>query len=176
MATYIRASQSVSEQAMAFFMSNGCTLVWGMELKWKFLYHARMKKVKSGNRSSAAKSDGAPKNVDEYLARVPEPARSTLNKIRAAIRCAVPREATETISYRVPAFKYKGVLVWFAAFLNHCSFFPTASVVEAFKNELKGFSISKGTIHFPTDKPLPAALVKKMVKVRVAQNESKKRR
>lgn len=135
-----------------------------------------MKKVKSGNRGSAAKGNGGPKTVDEYLAGVPEPARSTLNKIRAAIRSAVPPEATETISYRIPAFKYKGVLVWFAAFRNHCSFFPTASVIDAFKNELKGYSISKGTIQFPTDKPLPAALVKKMVKVRVAQNESKKRR
>ena len=135
-----------------------------------------MKKVKSGNRSPAAKSSGAPKNVDEYLAGVPEPARSTLNKMRAAIRSAVPPEAAETISYRMPAFKYKGVLVWFAAFSNHCSLFPTASVVQAFKNELKGFSTSKGTIHFPTDKPLPTALVKKLVKARVAQNESKKRR
>ena len=129
-----------------------------------------MKKAKSGSRSSAAKGKGAPKNVDEYLAGVPEPARSTLNKIRAAIRSAVPPEATETISYRIPAFKYKGMLVWFAAFSDHCSLFPTAAVIEAFKNELKGFSTSKGTIHFPTDKPLPAALVKKLVKARVAQN------
>ncbi|MGH9397612.1 MAG: iron chaperone [Terriglobia bacterium] len=133
-----------------------------------------MEKVKSGNRSSAAKGNGAPKNVDEYVAGVPEPARSTLKKIRAAIRSAVPPEATETISYRIPAFKYKGVLVWFAAFSNHCSLFPTASVVEAFKNELKGFSTSKGTIHFPTDKPLPTALVKKLVRARVTQHESKK--
>ncbi len=93
-----------------------------------------------------------------------------------AIRSAVPPEATETISYRMPAVKYKGVLVWFAAFSNHCSLFPTASVVETFKNELKGFSTSKGTIHFPTDKPLPTALVKKLVKARVSQNKSKKRR
>jgi uncharacterized protein YdhG (YjbR/CyaY superfamily) len=135
-----------------------------------------MKKVKSGNRRSAAKGNGAPKDVDEYLAGVPEPARSTLNKIRAAIRSAVPPEATETISYRIPAFKYKGVLVWFAAFSNHCSLFPTASVVEAFKNELKDFSTSTGTIHFPTNKPLPTALVKKLVKARVAQSENKKRR
>jgi uncharacterized protein YdhG (YjbR/CyaY superfamily) len=106
----------------------------------------RMIKVKSGNRSSAAKGNGAPKNIDEYLAGVPEPARGTLNKIRAAIRSVVPPEATETISYGMPAFRYKGVLVWFAAFSNHCSLFPTASVVEAFKNELKGFSTSKGTI------------------------------
>ena len=135
-----------------------------------------MKKAKSGNRSSAAKGNGAPKNADEYLAGVPEPARGALNKIRAAIRSAVPPEATEAISYGIPAFKYKGTLVWFAAFSNHCSLFPTASVIEAFKNELKGFSTSKGTIHFPTDKPLPTALVKKLVKARVAQNESKKRR
>jgi len=135
-----------------------------------------MKKVKSVNRVSIAKGNSPPRDVDEYLARVQEPARRTLNRIRAAIRSAAPPEATETISYRMPAFKYHGVLVWFAAFSNHCSFFPTASVVEAFENELKGFSISKGTIQFPLDKPLPASLVKKMVKLRVAQNESKKRR
>jgi len=68
------------------------------------------------------------------------------------------------------------VLIWFAAFSNHCSLFPTAAVIEKFKKEVKGFTISKGTIQFPTDKPLPAALVKKMVKARVAQLESKKRR
>ncbi len=135
-----------------------------------------MKEVKSGRRRSAAKGKGAPKNVDEYLAGVPEPARSTLKKMRAAIRSAAPPEATETISYRMPAFKHKGVLVWFAAFSNHCSLFPTAAVIEAFKNELKGFSTTKGSIHFPTDKPLPTALVKKLVKARVAQNESKKQR
>ena len=134
-----------------------------------------MKKVESGHRRSAARGTGAPKNVDEYLASVPEPARGTLNKMRAAIRSAAPPEATETISYGMPAFKHNGVLVWFAAFSDHCSLFPTASVIEAFKNELKGFSTSKGTIHFPTDKPLPTALVKKMVKARVAQIEGKKR-
>ena len=96
--------------------------------------------------------------------------------MRAVIRSAVPPEATETISYGIPAFKYKGVLVWFAAFRDHCSLFPTASVVEAFKNELKGFSTSKGTIQFPTDKPLPIALVKKLVRARVTENESKRRR
>ena len=135
-----------------------------------------MKKAKVGIRTSAAKGKGAPTSIDEYLAGVPEPARTTLNKIRSAIRAAVPPEATEIISYRMPAFKYKGVLVWFAAFTNHCSFFPTAAVIEEFKNELRAYSISKGTIQFPTDKPLPAALVKKMVKMRVEQNESKKRR
>src|SRR5437773_5887067 len=122
------------------------------------------------------KGSAAPKNIDEYLATVPEPARGTLKKIRAAIQSVVPREATETISYGMPAFKHNGVLVWYAAFSNHCSLFPTGAVIEAFKKELKGFSTSKGTIQFSTEKPLPAALVKKMVKARVAQSESKKRR
>jgi uncharacterized protein YdhG (YjbR/CyaY superfamily) len=135
-----------------------------------------MKKPKSRHRRSVAKGSDPPKSVDEYFAGVPEPARSTLHKMRAVIRSAVPPEATETISYGIPAFKYKGVLVWFAAFRDHCSLFPTASVVEAFKNELKGFSTSKGTIQFPTDKPLPIALVKKLVRARVTENESKRRR
>jgi len=96
--------------------------------------------------------------------------------MRAAIRSAVPPEATEIISYRIPAFRHRVVLVWFAAFSDHCSLFPTAAVIGAFKKELKGFSTSKGTIHFPLDKPLPTALVKKLVKERVAQSENKKRR
>lgn len=135
-----------------------------------------MKRVKSGERKSKPKGAGTPKSVDEYMAAVPEPARSALNKMRAAIRSAVPPEATETISYRIPAFKQKRVLVWFAAFSNHCSLFPTAAVVEAFKSELKGFSTSKGTIQFPVDKPLPIALIKKLATARVTQNEGKKRR
>ena len=132
-----------------------------------------MKKTKPRDRGSATKPRRAPKTVDEYLAAVPRPARTTLEKVRAAIRSAVPREAIEVISYGIPAFKYKGVLVWFAAFSNHCSLFPTAAVIKRFRNELEGFVISKGTIQFPTDKPLPAALIKKMVKARVAQVESK---
>ena len=91
------------------------------------------------------------------------------------IRSAVPPAATETMSYGMPAFRYKEVLVWFAAFSDHCSLFPTASVIEAYKKELRGFYTSKGTIHFPTDKPLPAALIKKLVKARAAQVEGKKR-
>jgi uncharacterized protein YdhG (YjbR/CyaY superfamily) len=135
---------------------------------------ARVKKPRSTSRRSAPKRSGAPRNIDEYLAGVPEPARITLNKMRAAIRSALPPEASETISYRIPAFKYKVVLVWFAAFSDHCSLFPTASVIEAFKNELKSFSTSKGTIQFPADKPLPIALIKRLVKARVAQTKRKK--
>jgi len=135
-----------------------------------------MKKANSGSRGSAVKRNGAPKNIDEYLAGVPEPARSTLKQVRAVIRSAVPAEATECISYRMPAFKHKGVLVWFAAFSKHCSLFPTAAVIEAFKKELQGFSTSKGTIQFPTDKPLPAALLRKLVKARIAEQERKSQR
>jgi uncharacterized protein YdhG (YjbR/CyaY superfamily) len=135
-----------------------------------------MKKAKSSRRGSAAKRRVAPKSVDEYLAGIPEPARSTLNRIRAVIRSAVPREATEAISYGIPAFKYKGVLLWFAAFSNHCSLFPTSSVIKALKNELQGYEISKGTIHFPVDEPLPVALVKKLVKARMAEMKHKEQR
>jgi len=115
--------------------------------------------------------------VDAYLAKVPEPARSTLEKIRAAIRSAVPAEATEGLSYGMPAFHHKGALVAYAAFKKHCSFFPMqASLTDAMKEELQGYRTSKGTLQFPVDKPLPAALVKKMVKARVVENESRKAR
>jgi uncharacterized protein YdhG (YjbR/CyaY superfamily) len=124
-----------------------------------------MKKAKSGT----------PQSIDQYMAGVPEPARTTLKKMRTAIRSALPSDATETISYRIPAFKRKNILVWFAAFSDHCSLFPTASVIAEFKDELKGYSTSKGTIHFPLDKPPPIALIKKIVKVRVKQDQSKKR-
>ena len=117
---------------------------------------------------------GPPNDIDEYLAGVPEPARTTLNKIRAAIRSAAPPEATESIGYRIPMFRYKGGLVAFAAFSKHCSFFPmSASLLDDFEDELKGFRTSKGTIQFSVDKPLSLTLVKKIVKARVAQNERK---
>jgi uncharacterized protein YdhG (YjbR/CyaY superfamily) len=135
-----------------------------------------MKKATSTNRGPATKGNAAPKTVDEYLVAVPEPARTTLNKIRAVIRSVVPVEATEVISYGVPTFKYKVPVIWFAAFSNHCSVFPTASVIEAFENELKAYRTSKGTIQFPVDEPLPDALLKKMVKARIAQIELKTKR
>ncbi len=128
-------------------------------------------------KKTKAVSKAVPKTIDEYLARVPEPARTTLNKVRAVIRSAVPPEATETISYGIPTFKYKGSLVAFAAFKEHCSLFPMgASVLDAFERELKDFRVSKGTLHFPVDKPMPATLLKKIVTARIAQNELKSRR
>lgn len=114
----------------------------------------------------------AARTVDEYLASTPEPARSTLKHIRAVIRSMVPKETTEVISYRIPMFKYNGMLVGYAAFKNHCSLFPTGSgVLDQFEKELKGYRTSKGTIQFPSDKPLPDALVKKIVKARVKENK-----
>jgi uncharacterized protein YdhG (YjbR/CyaY superfamily) len=112
--------------------------------------------------------------VEAYLAKVPESARTTLEKMRAMIRAAAPKDATEAISYKIPSFQYKGGLVWYAAFKNHCSFFPMDhSLEEEFAEELKQYKTSKGTIQFPVDKPLPKALVARIVKTRVALNEVK---
>ena len=128
-------------------------------------------------RTSPPAGQRAPGTIDEYLASVPEPARSTLEKVRATIRAAAPPEATESISYRIPMFKYKGVLVGFAAFANHCGLYVTSpSVMQKFAPELGKYETSKGTIRFPVDKPLPATLIRKLVKARIAENESRKRR
>jgi len=126
--------------------------------------------------AAGKKGDGAAaKDVEAYLAGVPEPARTTLEKVRAMIRSVVPAEATEGLSYGMPAFRYRGALVGYAAFKDHCSFFPmNASLIDTMKEELKGYRTSKGTLQFPSDKPLPATLLKKMVKVRIAENERKK--
>ncbi|MGO9337764.1 MAG: iron chaperone [Terracidiphilus sp.] len=114
--------------------------------------------------------------VEAYLAQVPEPARTTLEKTRAMIRAAAPKDASEAISYKIPSFQYKGGLVWYAAFKNHCSFFPMDhSLEEEFAEELKKYNVSKGTIQFPVDKPLPKALVARIVKARVTLNEVKAR-
>ncbi|MFN7922291.1 MAG: DUF1801 domain-containing protein [Bryobacteraceae bacterium] len=116
------------------------------------------------------------KEVDDYLAAVPEPARTTLGKMRAMIRTALPEEATEGISYGMPAFKYKGPVAGYAAFADHCSMFVmSGTLLDDFKAELKGYKVSKGGVQFPLGKPLPAALVKKLVKARLALNEKKKR-
>jgi uncharacterized protein YdhG (YjbR/CyaY superfamily) len=119
-------------------------------------------------KAPAIGKDGT-KRVDEYIAAVPEPARSRLREMRAAIRSAVPAEAVEIISYQIPAFKTNKVLVWYAGFSKHCSLFPTASVIERFRDELAGFKVSKGTVQFPIEQALPIVLIKKLVKARVAQ-------
>lgn len=114
------------------------------------------------------KAKGALRTVDEYMALLPEPAQGKLQQVRALIRSVVPAGTTEIISYGVPAFKQTRVLVWYAAFANHWSLFPTAAVIEQFKDDLKGYTSSKGTIQFPLDKAVPTALIRKLVKARVA--------
>jgi uncharacterized protein YdhG (YjbR/CyaY superfamily) len=135
-----------------------------------------MKKAKSRNRHTARKPVAGTSDIDGYLAGISEPARTTLNKVRAIIRSVAPPEATEGISYGIPTFKYKGMLVSFAAFSDHCSLFPGAGPTIEFKNELKNFQTSKGTIRFAPNKPLPATLLKKLIKARIAENERKKGR
>jgi uncharacterized protein YdhG (YjbR/CyaY superfamily) len=124
-------------------------------------------------KSAKSNVDGV-RAVHAYLAKVPEPARTTLAKTRDVIRSVTPRETTEKLSYGMPAFYYKGALVAYAAFKNHCSFFPmNASLIDTMKEDLKSYRTSKGTLQFPLDKPLSATLLKKMVKARIAENERK---
>jgi len=113
------------------------------------------------------------KTIDEYLAALSDDKRAALERLRKIIQAAVPR-AEECISYQLPAFRLDGrMLVWFGAAANHCSFYPGA-VVEAHKDELRDYDTSKGTIRFQADKPLPAAIVRKLVKARIAESRSRK--
>ena len=131
-----------------------------------------MKKIKAG--STSVKKSAPAQTVDDYLAALPEEVRATLEKLRKVIKAAVPK-AAEVISYQIPMYKHHGMLVSFAAFKDHCSFFPGANPIATHKDELKAYETSKGTIRFPIGKPLPAALVKKLVKTRVAENEKRLR-
>ena len=112
-----------------------------------------------------------PATIDEYLARVSPDQRALLQKLRKTIRTVAPK-VEECISYGIPAFRLNGrSLVFFGAWANHCSFYPGSSAtLRKFQSDLKGFQISKGTIRFSPDKPLPLALVKKLVNARIAQN------
>lgn len=135
-----------------------------------------MKKRRSVRSGRTARRGSPLETVEQYVAAVPEPARSALRKLRSAILSALPAAATETISYRIPAFRYQEIVVWYAAFSDHCSLFPKASVIRAFRSELKGYSTSKGTIHFPIGRPLPVAMIKKIVKARIREIEAKRKR
>ena len=124
-------------------------------------------------KNDAARNDS---EVEKYLAKVPSEPRATLEKLRKTIRATAPK-AVEVISYGVPTFKLDGrMLVSYAAFKEHCSFFPGAAPIKAHEDELKSYETSKGTIRFPTSKPLPAALVKKLVKTRIAENDARKKK
>ena len=116
---------------------------------------------------------GKPKTTDEYLAELSEDKRAALEKLRRTIRAIVPA-AEECISYQLPAFRLDGkVLVWFGAGANHCSFYPGA-VVQDYKDDLKDYETSKGTIRFQPDHPLSATLVRKLIKARIAQNAAQR--
>src|SRR5512132_1218966 len=124
-------------------------------------------------RAKAAMKSSSSSEVDDYLADVSPEARATLEKLRQTIKAVVPR-AVEVISYQIPTFKLDGrMLVSYAAFKDHCSFFPGAAPIKAHEDELKSYQTSKGTIRFATGKPLPAALVKKLVRTRIKENEAR---
>ena len=113
--------------------------------------------------------------IDEYLAALSDDKRAALERLRKTIRAALPR-AEECISYQLPAFRLDGrVLVWFGAAANHCSFFP-GGIVEAFKDQLSDYEISKGTIRFQPDKPLPATLVRRLLKARIEADAARRSR
>jgi uncharacterized protein YdhG (YjbR/CyaY superfamily) len=114
-----------------------------------------------------------PTTIDQYIAGFPPEIQVILSKLRAAAKKAAP-QAMEKISYQMPAFYLNGNLVYFAAFKNHIGFFPTSSGVAAFQKELAKYATSKGTVHFPLDKPLPLDLIKRIVRFRVKENSPKK--
>jgi uncharacterized protein YdhG (YjbR/CyaY superfamily) len=110
------------------------------------------------------------KTIEEYLACLSDEKRAALEKLRKTIRAAAPK-AEERISYQLPAFRQDGMLVAFGATANHCAFYlMSSSIVEAHADELKNYDTSKGTTRFRADKPLPVALVRKLVKARIAEN------
>ncbi len=114
----------------------------------------------------------AAKNVDEYIAQFPPNVQATLNQLRQTIKAAAPK-AEEQISYMMPAYRYKGVLVYFGGFKNHIGFYAAPTGHEAFKKELSIYKSGKGSVQFPLDKPLPFKLITQIVKFRVKQNEEK---
>ena len=113
-------------------------------------------------------------SVEEYISTFSLPVQDLLGQLRKTIRGAAP-EAEELISYNMPAFKLKGMLVYYAGYEKHIGFYPTPSGIEGFKDQLKSFKTSKGAIQFPLDRPLPLDLVKDIVKFRVEENGEKER-
>ena len=113
-----------------------------------------------------------PDDVDDYIASYPKPVQLILEQVRATIKKTAP-EAEEVISYGMPAFKLNGILVWFAAHSKHIGFYPRVSGIEKFKKELSVYKNAKGSVQFPLDKPMPLALITKIVKFRVDENLQK---
>ena len=112
-------------------------------------------------------------SIDEYIRGFPEEVQVKLSKMRSSIRMAAP-QTIERISYQMPAFYFNGNLVYFAAYKKHIGFYPTSSGIAAFQKELASYKTSKGGVQFPLDKPLPLALIKRIVKFRVLENSQKK--
>ena len=115
-----------------------------------------------------------PESVDEYIKSFPKESRLLLEKVRQTVRKAAP-QAVEVISYSMPAYKLDGILVWFAAHTEHIGFYPGASGIAAFRNELAGYKGAKGSVQFPFDEPLPLELISKIVLFKVAENLQKAR-
>jgi len=113
-----------------------------------------------------------PENIDAYIGKFPAEVQKVLREVRTAIKTAAP-QAEEVISYSLPAFKWKGILVWFGAHTRHIGFYPRASAILAFKKELAPYHTAKGSVQFPFDEELPVALIKKMVVFRMRENEEK---
>jgi uncharacterized protein YdhG (YjbR/CyaY superfamily) len=115
------------------------------------------------------------RTVDEYVAALPKEARESLESLRKTIRQAAP-QAEEVIHYNMPAFRWNGMLVWYAAFKEHIGFYPRVSAIAAFNDKLAGYKTSKGAIQFPIEKPIPAGLVKRIVEFRLEENKQHKRK
>lgn len=111
----------------------------------------------------------SPKDIDEYIAGYPEEVQDILEKIRRTVQETAP-QAQETISYSIPTFKLEGYLVHFAAYKKHIGFYPTSSGIAKFKDELSAYKISKGTVQFPLDQPIPYDLIRRITAFRVAEN------
>ena len=118
------------------------------------------------------KGAGKPATIDEYLSRVSDAQRTALERLRTTIRRTIP-SAEECISYGMPGFRYDGkVLLWIGATATHCALYP-GGVVDQLEADLAGYETSKGTIRFQPERPLPAALVRRIIKLRIAQNAAK---
>ena len=130
--------------------------------------------IACSTRSTSTKPKSTFATIDEYLSSLTPNKRAALERLRKAVRAAAPG-AEECISYGIPAFRLGGrILVYFGAAKNHCSFYPGAFPIEVHKDELEDYDTGKGTIRFQADRPLPAALVRKLVKTRIAENAARK--
>ena len=113
-----------------------------------------------------------PKNIDEYIADFPDDVQASMEKVRAVIRKAAPR-AEEAIKYQIPTFVLNGNLIHFAGYKNHIGLYPGSRAIEEFEDELSGYKLSKGTVQFPLDKPVPLGLISKITKFCVQRNLAK---